>query len=198
MKGRQERNCLACMRADNFLSEAWMALGKWWLSKLAERLREDQVIKMWDDEWHLLSIGVGGWTGHCKTVKDNIGSHQSRTEGYCDDYDLQRAADGCVVVDVRPAEHRDDFVSNVLRGPLPNPDVEGEDVVVCPEASDWLRAGIEGNQFGSLLKHHDMVKGAGQKIGPLDYVSPFYYAQWWYGRGARIGVVKKGKILWKE
>ena len=77
--------------------------------------------------------------------------------------------------------------------PMCNPDVKGDDVDRCPQPSETMIAGLQG-EFKTLAK----LRSQRESYGGLDYVSPETYARLWKEHGARIGKVVNNVIVWES
>jgi len=103
--------------------------------------------------------------------------------------------DGMPVLNIIDAVLTGEGYEYVIRGPMVDVDLEDEEISKCPEASEMLRLGVSG-EYKSLLNLHDASKEVGIKTGPLDSVSIKVHLENWRKRGAVIGKIQNGAIVW--
>lgn len=110
---------------------------------------------------------------------------------------LLEIPDGTPVVDVSTAVEYQVGVSWSLRGPMVDVDLPDNARVDCPEPSDALRLGLDG-EFRALLGLQDIHRRGGHRsqAGPLDYVSTAEYVRGWKEHGAAVGHYEHGVIVW--
>lgn len=148
-------------------------------------------------KYNFVTLGRGGWAFYSKSVKTQHGSSKSRLEGYSDQQlapHLHEVEEGSLVLDTRPAQDRPDFVSNVFRAPLVDPDLSGEEVDRVNTSGSIHH---HNPHFSSMLKLHEAQQSQGE-LGSLDSVSPERLCAWWKERGAKVGYIQDGEIVWPE
>lgn len=141
-----------------------------------------------------LSIGEYGWTLYEQSIKTELGSSKARLQGYGEDYTkhMSKIKEGSLVLDTRPARNRKDFVRNVLKAPLVDADLsEGEINRVDTKGSIFH----DSPQFAAMLNIHENQQDK-DELGSLDSVSPEFYCAWWKERGANVGYIQGGEIVW--
>lgn len=150
-------------------------------------------------EYILIDIGRYGASLHDKP--------RGNTTGHLSTYDtdpekiLTRHGDqiveGCPIVDKRHLLGTEGFTRNVMSSPLV--DVRLKDGEVDrPEVDAFFGAALldanRGNGMSLILAKHMTDK----KFTGLSAVSIGDFVGWWAQRGARIGTVSNGEIIWVE
>jgi hypothetical protein len=169
---------------------------------------------MSDEKVKLIMFGLGGSV--------MFFNNNYRREGYADPEDLfmpyhwwadppekmtyhvdPEAAEGAMVIDKLPALVTARGLAFVFLSPLVNVDLKAGEIDRVGDLSKSIMAQTvkrdPGNAYGTLVRLHE----AGEKVnpknpGPLDGVDMWTYAKMWKKVGARVGVVRDGKIEWEE
>lgn len=136
----------------------------------------------------LVMWGLGGisveWGGGCS-------SSGCTTRDF-----LRPDFDGAVILDKRAAVQTPEGLLWVFKGPIVDVDLDDGDcdVLGSHDISVSLAAGVEGVYAGLLASH----VGNAAARGPLDSVSMGEYIQGWVDRGARVGRIVDGDVVWDD
>lgn len=145
----------------------------------------------------VLSKGLGGVHADCTDGNTTISGYGELDEpGW-----LDRCIDGAVVIDKRPALSGTDAVSVAWSSPLCDPTLADEEVNAAPDIPEYMLGpgGLQGEFLtGAALQVIHRYTESPDKPGPLDSVSPRLYAEYWREHGARVGVVRDGRIEWED
>lgn len=136
-----------------------------------------------------LWFGLGGST---EQYRSN-GTSKSTLHGY-DQPETWHPRDdaeytGAVVIDKRPALEQNPGLAVSM--PMCDADLTGNQYDCCPQPSPSLLAGLQGS-FKTLAAARALDK----EFSGLDSVSPETYGRLWSAKGARVGRVEKGAIVW--
>lgn len=153
-------------------------------------------------------ITIAAWTGSISathlfdpTSPDSRGS----TSGI---WSLERAltdlAQGGYVIDLRPLAEHPKLSSWVFQAPIPNGQLQGDEIERLPESvrasardmAPWLEgeyqwlASVAANRVGEPVN--------ASVAGPFDYVSAAYLATYWKTRGALVGMRQGQTLYWSD
>lgn len=153
----------------------------------------------------LVEFGNGGHT-------ENYGRHH-RCSGYDRPHNWRISKDtdysDCIFLDKIPAIATDEGYKWVFSGPLVDVDLKDGECNELGEVSEILEMAMDGNAYGNLLKLHNAQKAKSddvekakklktKKRGALDQVSRKEYVLGWLERGARIGRLVNGELVWED
>lgn len=183
-------------------------LRKKWLRRLSRGFRFTEPVgaadprtitgdTMYNQKYAFTWIQPGGWTLFAKSIRRSNGSSQSQLQGYHGQLEkhLPELEEGSLVLDTRPCEGRKDWIHNVLSGPLVNPDLAPGEVDSLTDTEDCIFHEVGG--FAGMLAIHENLHRQG-KLGSLDKVSPEMLCAWWKERGAKVGYIKEGEMIFPE
>jgi hypothetical protein len=149
-------------------------------------------------EYKVMTFGLGG--NHSECVKKSGQKYTSswyigpnELQRYIDDGTYQKEmVEGCILVDII------------------QPISENPSLVLSEPMCDPTLADDEENKFNQSILNDPVIKAitaefsagggslavASGLFGGLDFVSVKKYVDWWKRRGARIGKVEDGKVVW--
>ena len=143
-----------------------------------------------------------GLAGHSMTMPGSVLSGYEKPEtferrlaaGAYANYQI----DGALVIDKTPALETRPFLA--YQSPLVSANLTGASVNTCPQPDPLFTAAVledPGNAFAGLLALQTCHQITNPEPGPLDFVSPVAYAEWWRDHGARIGRMNGQRIEWE-
>lgn len=133
------------------------------------------------NEYIHLGIADGGCYADCESnfshdTAAHITIYDRRLTPYLGDL-----KQGGIVIDKRPCIRRNDFVKNVVRGPMLN--------VMLPH--DTINSVMAKRNLACTIEQ-------ARTAGGYDYISLNLYVQYWAELGARIGVRVGDKVYWND
>lgn len=146
-----------------------------------------------------ISRGLGGMTAYFPGRK-TITSSMMNPYPFVERLVAQgEEVEGAWVVDLISIADRQDFVSLVWSEPIIDADIPDEEgwrpaILNVSESNEALANAFFGERGVEALRRSD---GTQATPGPFDSVSPAYCARYWAEKGAIIGRVIGGQIVWE-
>lgn len=157
------------------------------------------------EKFVLMGFGEGGNQGHGISTRGNSFS----SSWYIKPEDLQtyidnghykpEAMEGCILVNKLPAIKHDWRFA--LHAPMVKVALQDDDT---DRMADVLKDPSSAIVLEGVSQHNAAIGMMAAKavtdptFAGLDYVSPTAYARWWRQRGAILGKVENGKVIWDE
>lgn len=144
-----------------------------------------------NSQYALIDIGRYGSMLHelpylmgTSTVTGHLSSYDKDPDKILERF-TSNIIEGAFIIDKRGLFGTEGFVSDVIRAPVV--DVRLQDGYPdTPAVSEWFAESLARSGMGLAM------------VGGLTAVSPGDYTKYWAERGARVGIIQKGEILWQN
>jgi len=103
--------------------------------------------------------------------------------------------EGCWLVDKRAVVLQQPGLA--FKSPMPNPELVNDEQDEFL-AREYLKDPLIQAMVSEFAKGGGAAAVASGMVGGLDYVSPTAYVAWWELKGARIGQVRGGRVIWLD
>jgi hypothetical protein len=157
--------------------------------------------------YRVMSFGLGGNTSEGFNAEGNrVSCHWYLRPEELQEYVTRKHYDpaeyeGCILIDKRRALEQPGGTALAFDSPMVDPRLEPGAVkrfaadALHPAAALVLSAVSEHSPAVGLLAARSITD---ETFTGLDHVSPEDYARWWKERGARLGTIKSGRVIWQD
>jgi hypothetical protein len=165
-------------------------------------MQTTQTLCSESERYFVMGFGLGGNQGHGINWTSSWYARPEELQSLIDNghYPSERM-EGCIVIDKIAALKSPNGVKLAMNSPLCDPRLHDDEI-------DRFADAVKGSEtFAAMLASVHPTNAAILSIGSrdtgkepngLDKVSPTAYAAWWKRHGARLGVVKNGRVIWED